>query len=161
MAQVKEAIQMVSLRDVRVVNTSGHCVLMKAGVPEKIPGALVDTALSLGCVPADSTVYEDHKSKLERLERERKALVETLISGVDALVRRNKFEDFTPTGHPKIDVLAEICDVNPNLITHELRDHAFAEWNTRNRTGRNKRSAVKPAVESPATPAAAPETPAE
>lgn len=161
MAQVKESIQMVSLRDVRVVNTSGHCVLMKAGEPTRIPGALVETALSLGCVPADSTVYEDHKSKLERLERERKALVETLIAGVDTLVRRNQFEDFTPTGHPKIDVLAEICDVDPNSVTHELRDHAFVEWNTRNRTGRGKRSAAKPAVDSTPTPAAAPETPAE
>lgn len=130
-----EPVEMVSLRDVRIANTSGHCVWMKANVPQTVPGPLVDTALEMGCVPSTATVYEDHKAKLERQMRERTELIETLISGITALVKKNDLNDFTPTGHPKLEVLADICDVDPNLVTMELRDHAFAEWNTRNRRG--------------------------
>lgn len=146
-------VQMVSLRDVRIANTSGHCINMVAGEPKTVPGPLVDDALNLGCVPADSRVYEDHKAKLERKMKEEAELAENLIAGIDILVRRNNFDDFTPTGHPKIDVLAETIDVDPNLITTQMRDHAFAEWSSRNRraTAPKKNSPASKAVDSKPT----------
>ena len=124
---------MVSLRDVRVANTSGHCLWFKANEPQMVPGALVDDAASVGCVPVDAKEYEDHKTKLEAAAKAHEELKDKLIAAVDAMVRRNKFDEFTPTGHPKISVLAEEAGVAEKEISDQLRDHVFAEWRVRNR----------------------------
>lgn len=149
-----EPCEMVSLRTVRIANTSGHCIILEANKPALVPAPLVSTALELGCVPANAQVYEDHKNQLAAKVRAEEQLLEDMISGITALVKRNNFEDFTPTGHPKIDVLAEIIDVDPNRITQELRDHAFAEWNTRNRgVDRAGKKESRAAQAKPAAPA--------
>lgn len=135
---------MVSLRDVRVTNTMGACVWLKANEPMMVPGVLVDDAAALGCVPVDSNEYESHKTKLEKVAKAQEELKEKLIDATDILVRRNDFKDFTSTGHPRIEALAIVAEISEKEITEQMRDHAFAEWSSRNRRSvQSKQSSKK------------------
>ena len=139
------ACMMVSLRDVRVANTLGVCIWFKANEPVLVPGALVDDAAAVGCVPVDATEYEDHKAKLDKAAKAQDELKAKLMAAVDVMVRRNAPEDFTPTGHPKLSVLASEAGVDQKDVSEQLRDHVFAEWRANNRSSIQSKQGSKKA----------------
>ena len=47
---------MISLRDLRLTNTSGHCVLVKANTPAMIPRPLRGDAITAGMVETDQPI---------------------------------------------------------------------------------------------------------
>ena len=128
---------MVSLRDVRVANTSGHCIWVMANKPTLVPGPLVDTAASLGCVPADAKVYQEHKDAQERYFEEEQERYAKLVDACERLVKRNDIKDFTPSGYPKCDVLAKEAGVDARYVSDTVRSRVFETWRTRNQKERD------------------------
>lgn len=152
---------MVSMRDVRISSTLGHTIYMKAEVPMRVPGPLVDIAAEQGCIPSNSKEYEAFKQKLSTRAAAEKMLTTALVTGIAAMVKRNKFEEFTPSGHPKIDVLAKEIGVETSAITEQMRDHAFSQWREINRNSIQARQRSKEPPAAPAVEVTTEEPPAE
>lgn len=136
---------MISLRDVRVASTLGHCLWFKANEPQLVPNGMVNDAAAVGCVPVDAKEYEAYRMKLSSAAEAHEELKETLIAAIDSMVKRNTIADFTPTGHPKIPALATEAKVDVSQVTEQLRDHVFAEWRARNRNAREQKQKTQKA----------------
>ena len=118
---------MKSLRDIRLSNTSGHCVLVTADEPINIPPGLYADAITSGMVECDTAepVKEPEliveTQTAEEIAAQRAAELDAAILIV---LTRNSEEDFKKDGTPKATkVVAELApEFDPTPSATEISD---------------------------------------
>lgn len=101
---------MKSLRDIRLSNTSGHCINVVANEPKLIPKGLVQEALAHGMIEVEGgpelKTEPDPDPPKEMDAEERIALLDQAVLKV---LTRNDEDDFKKDGTPKATkVIAEL-----------------------------------------------------
>lgn len=111
---------MKSLRDIRLSNTSGHCILVKAEVPVTIPNGLLAEALAAGLVETEGskpttatepTVSAEEQAAIDAAAAQEAADQRTadLDAAILIVLTRKDEDDFKKDGTPKATkIVAEL-----------------------------------------------------
>ena len=116
---------MKSQRDIRLSNTSGHCILVVKDKPVNIPPGLYEEAITSGMVevegPAPTSKEPEKTETTEQDPADRQAELDAAILKI---LTRNDEDDFKKDGTPKATkVVAELAlEFEPRPTATEISD---------------------------------------
>lgn len=116
-------MKMISLKT-KMVAMNGVSVLMEANVETEVPARLVDRAIDLGCIPADSYTPAKSKKPVEVEEKAEDTRELAIVKAIKTLVEEADPSHFGKDGTPKVRAVEKILGYD---ITAAERDSA---WDT-------------------------------